>query len=66
MNFTWYVSNQTLHKDVNVPVAEEERRRRAEKHFVRLQSHPNEVMPTLTQTINPGCLKRIWPHKPRD
>lgn len=66
VNAPWYVSNHTLHNDLNIPLVEEERRRRAEKHFVRLQSHPNELASNLTQAINPGRLKRIWPNDLRE
>lgn len=66
VNAPWYVSDHTLHNDLNIPLVEEERRRRAEKHFVRLQNHHNELASNLTQAINPGRLKRIWPNDLRE
>jgi hypothetical protein len=35
----WYVSNQTLHTDLRIETVEDERLKRVDKHFQRLQEH---------------------------
>ena len=54
-----YVSNQTLHADLSITV-EEERQKRVDKHFQRLQEHENQLAINLVDVGNPKRLKRIW------
>jgi hypothetical protein len=61
VNAPWYVSNLTLHVDLNVTSIEEERQKRINKHFQRLQNHPNDLASSLCGVQNPKRLKRIWP-----
>ena len=56
-----YVSNQTLHADLSITTVEEERQKRVDKHFQRLQEHENQLAINLVDVKNPKRLKRIWP-----
>jgi len=56
-----YISNQTLHADLNITTVEEERQKRVNKHFQRLQEHENQLAINLVDVRNPKRLKRIWP-----
>jgi hypothetical protein len=40
---------------------EEERQKRVEKHFQRLQENENQLAINLVDVRNPKLLKRIWP-----
>jgi hypothetical protein len=57
----WYVSNQTLHADLSITTVEEERQKRVDRHFQRLQKHENQLANNLVEVRNPKRLKRIWP-----
>lgn len=61
VNAPWYVSNHTLHTDLDIPPIVEECRRRARKHFDRLENHSNELASDLVNIVNPNRLKRKWP-----
>ena len=56
-----YVSNQTLHADLSITTVEEERQKRVDKHFQRLQEHENQLAINLVDIRNPKRLKRICP-----
>ena len=56
-----YVSNQTLHVDLSITTVEEERQKRVDKHFQRLQEHENQLAINLVDIRNSKRLKRIWP-----
>jgi hypothetical protein len=56
-----YVSNQTLHAGLSITTVEEERQKRVDKHFQRLQEHENQLAINLMDVRNPKRLKRIWP-----
>jgi len=56
-----YVSNQTLHVDLSITTVEEERHKRVNKRFQRLQEHENQLPINLVDVRNPKRLKRIWP-----
>jgi len=55
------VSNQTLHADLSITKVEDERQKRADKHFQRLQEHENQLTINLLDVRNPKRIKRIWP-----
>jgi uncharacterized protein YdcH (DUF465 family) len=57
----WYVSNQTLHTDLRIAAVEDERLKRVDKHFQRLQEHENQLAKNLVEVRNPKRLKSIWP-----
>lgn len=48
----WYVTNRTLHKDLEVTTIKQEIKKAFEKHKTRLQSHPNELVITLMNKSN--------------
>jgi len=48
----WYVSNQTLHVDISITTVEEERQKRVDKHFQRLQDHENQLAINLVDVRN--------------
>ena len=56
-----YVSNQTLHADLSITTVEEERQKRVDRHFQRLQEHENQLAINLVDVRNSKRLKRIWP-----
>jgi hypothetical protein len=39
----WYVLNQTLNTDLRIATVEDERLKRVDKHFQRLQKHENQL-----------------------
>jgi hypothetical protein len=57
-NAPWFVSNCTLHTDLNIPYVSEGINERINKHLNKLESHPNLLVETLTQTMRSGKLKR--------
>jgi hypothetical protein len=56
----WFVSNHTLHKDLNIPYVSEVINERIDKHLNKLVSHPNPLVETLTQPTRNRSLKRRW------
>jgi hypothetical protein len=46
-NATWFVSNHTLHIDLNIPYVSEVINERIDKHFNKLESHPNPLVESL-------------------
>jgi len=56
-----YVSNQTLRADLSITTVEEERQKRENKHFQRLQENENQLAINLMHVRNPKRLRRIWP-----
>ena len=59
-NAPWYVTNHTLHTDLNIPYVSEIINERINKHLSKLESHPNPLLETLTQTTRNRRLKRRW------
>ena len=57
----WYVSNQTLHVDLSTTTVEDERQKRVDKYFQRLQEHGNQLAINFVDVRNPKRFKRIWP-----
>jgi hypothetical protein len=56
----WFVSNYTLHKDLNIPYVSEVISERTDKHLNKLVSHPKPLVETLTQPTRNRRLKRRW------
>jgi hypothetical protein len=50
-NAPWFVSNHTLHTDLNIPYVIEVINVRIDKHLKKLESHPNPLVEILTQPI---------------
>jgi hypothetical protein len=60
----WYITNRTLHEDLQVPLISEETKHRAQKHCQRLSTHRNQLICRLVQShshITTRRLKKTWP-----
>ena len=58
-NAPWYVPNQVLHKDLQIPTIRDEIARLSSNYKARIQAHPNK----LFEKRGPG---RLHPHSPAD
>jgi hypothetical protein len=60
-NAPWYVTNQTLHEDLNVPYIIEVIQERSNKHHDNIKIHSNTTLwPLLEQQLR-RRLKKSWP-----
>jgi len=57
----WYVSNQTLHSDFDIPYVREVVRINANKHKNRSTEHSNQMIRALLNPSVDRRLKRLWP-----
>lgn len=57
----WYVTNQTLHVDFNIPYVKDIIKKYAIKHQKILEMHPNESLPPLTEDPQIRRLQKKWP-----
>jgi hypothetical protein len=58
----WYVSNQTLHEDLKIPLIQDMIKSNINKYKTRTSMHENQLIKDLfNQTIEERTLKRIWP-----
>ena len=57
--YSWF--SFLFHADLSITTVEEERQKRVDKHFQRLQEHENQLAINLVDVRNPKRLKRIWP-----
>jgi hypothetical protein len=58
----WYVSNQTLHEDLKIPLIQDMIKSNINKYKNRTSMNENQLMKDpFTQTIEKGRLKRMWP-----
>jgi hypothetical protein len=57
----WYVSNLTLHHDLNITFVKDIIPDRSRKHMTRIQTHKNELLQPLREPTNNRRLKRKWP-----
>jgi len=57
----WYVSNQTLHSDFDIPYVREVVRINANKHKNRSTEHSNQLIRALCNLSVDRRLKRLWP-----
>jgi len=53
-NAPWYVTNHTLHTDVNILYVSDVIHERINKYHKNLEAHPNPLLEPLVQTINTG------------
>jgi len=60
-NASCYVTNHTLHTDFNIPYVSDVIHERMNKRHNNLEAHPNPLLESLIQPINPRRLKRCWP-----
>jgi hypothetical protein len=59
-NTPWFISNHTLHTDLNIPYVSEDINERIDKYLNKLESYPNPLVETLTQPMRNRRLKRHW------
>jgi len=59
-NAPWYVTNHTLHTNVNIPYASGVIHERINKYH-NLEAHPNALLEPLLRPINTRRLKSCWP-----
>lgn len=57
----WYVSNHTLHTDLNIPYIREVIQDKIHQHHNKLEVHTNPLLETLLQPMHNRRLKRCWP-----
>ena len=57
----WYVSNQTLHDDFEIPYVMEVIRINTNKYKNRSTVHSNQQIRTLFNPLVDRRLKRLWP-----
>jgi hypothetical protein len=60
-NALWYVSNDTLHNDLDIPIISDVIKERSKKHHNRLEIHTNPLMQPLLEEPNYRRLKRRLP-----
>jgi hypothetical protein len=59
-NALWFVSNHTLHTDLNIPYVREVINERIDKHLNKIETHPNPLVEILTQPTRNRRLNRHW------
>jgi hypothetical protein len=58
----WYVSNQTLHEDLKIPLIQDMIKSNINKYRNRTSVNENQLIKDLfTQTIEERRFMRIWP-----
>jgi hypothetical protein len=58
----WYVSNQTLHEDLKIPLIQDIIKSNICTYKDRTTAHENLLIKDLfTQTLEERRLKRVWP-----
>jgi hypothetical protein len=66
-NAPWYVSNFTLHNDLQIPFITEEIKRYSTIYYYRLIGHENSYVTELSNPLNVRRrLKRQWPSDLKD
>jgi hypothetical protein len=61
-NAPWYVTNNTLHTDLQVLTIQESIRKKATAHHHVLVNHPNMLMNQLLEpVINKRLKRKLWP-----
>ena len=60
INAPWYVTNHTLHSDLQIPYVRDVFQERIAKHRTTIDSHPNPFMVQLLHPLTTGRLKRRW------
>jgi hypothetical protein len=61
-NAPWYVSNDTLHNDLGIPIITDVIKERSNKHHNRLETHTNPLMQPLLEEPNFRRLKMKSPN----
>jgi hypothetical protein len=60
-NAPWYVTNNTLHTEFNIPYVSEVIHERINNHQNNMEAHPNPLLQPLLQPTNTRSLNRRWP-----
>jgi hypothetical protein len=60
-NAPWYVSNQTIHVDLNVPFIKDVIQEKSIKHHDKLGHRSNAILQPLLAEQQRRRLKKIWP-----
>jgi hypothetical protein len=60
-NALWYVNNQTLHEDLNIPYITEVIQERSIKHHGKIKIHSNTILWQLLEQQHRRRLKKSWP-----
>jgi hypothetical protein len=63
-NSPWYVTNQILHEDLNVPFMAEVIQERSIKHHDKIKIHSNTILWPLLEQQHRRRLKKSWPVDP--
>jgi len=59
----WYVTNDTLHQDLNVPYVRDKIKKHSQRYADRMKEHSNILMKSLMRSIKtPRRLKRRFMH----
>jgi hypothetical protein len=58
----WYVSNNTIHDDLNIPYIKDEIKKRANRYRSRIADRENKLIEALSKPHpTPRRLKKTWP-----
>uniref|UniRef100_A0A1Y1JXT3 Reverse transcriptase domain-containing protein n=2 Tax=Photinus pyralis TaxID=7054 RepID=A0A1Y1JXT3_PHOPY len=57
----WYVTNHTIHTDLQVPIVQEVIGKKANTHHIVINNHPNLIIEQLTEPVINKRLKKRWP-----
>jgi hypothetical protein len=60
-NAPWYVTNQTLHDDLEVPFIKDVIQERSINHYDKLGNHSNTILQPLLEQQQRRRLKILWP-----
>jgi len=60
INASWYVTNDTLHRDLNVPYIRDEIKR-LNQSYNKMEKHPNVLATNLMKEVKTRRLKRKLP-----
>jgi hypothetical protein len=58
----WYVTNQTIHDDLNIPYITDKIKKTANRYRTRITDHENKLIDGLSNPHpNARRLKKTWP-----
>jgi hypothetical protein len=60
-NVPWYVTTQTLHDDLKVPLIKDVIQERSINHHDKLGNHSNPILQPLLEQQQRRRLKKLWP-----
>jgi hypothetical protein len=60
-NAPWYVTNETLHDDLNVPFIKDVIQEKGINHHDKLGNHSNPILQPLLEQQQRRRLKKLWP-----